>query len=332
MSWQSTPLRGFRISGKTRGQFAERDRRREQRIELRMRAELERRFQPLAMRQRGPVRRRDLADLARDELQAAAVERAAERHRHGPRSVPAQLQHGRLVGGESSAVASPAAEALVCNTRSQSVGRRVGRGELQPRAPAPAPRAPDRCRSASPRRLRSARRETRPAHRARPRRRPRCVRTGPARASQMALSAVSMLAASTARGGGTSAGSGTTASAGRSNTVWCGYSAKTLRPISAVGPGLDPADHRVAIFHRERKAAAHEWRAHALVFALRHPAGEDQRLGAAADRAVEGAHAHLAGRERRKPLLPDFGLARPDVPERLRHLLAARHARSFQLD
>ena len=36
--------------------------------------------------------------------------------------------------------------------------------------------------------------------------------------------------------------------------------------------------------------------------------------------------------EWRKPLRPDFGVARPDVPECLRRHLAVRHARSFQLD
>ena len=52
------------------------------------------------MRERRPVRGRDLADLARNELQPAAVERAAERHRDRPRPVPAQLDDGRLVAGD----------------------------------------------------------------------------------------------------------------------------------------------------------------------------------------------------------------------------------------
>ncbi len=111
-----------------------------------------------------------------------------------------------------------------------------------------------------------------------------------------------------------------------------GIQRKDIAADKRVGPGLDHADCGIAVFHREREAAAHEGRAHALVFALGNPAGGDQRLGTPADRTVYGAHPDLAGRERRKPFLPDFGLARADVPQRLRHLLAARHARSFQLD
>ena len=64
-----------------------------------------------------------------------------------------------------------------------------------------------------------------------------------------------------------------------------------------------PADRGVAIFHRERKAAAHERRAHALVFAFGHPAGGDQRLGAPADRAVD-ARAPAPGRPRAAAAAP----------------------------
>src|SRR5882757_10482884 len=42
---------GFQDIGKTRGKFAERDGGRKQRIELRMHAELDRGFEPLAMRE-----------------------------------------------------------------------------------------------------------------------------------------------------------------------------------------------------------------------------------------------------------------------------------------
>ena len=37
-----------------------------------------------------------------------------------------------------------------------------------------------------------------------------------------------------------------------------------------------------------------------LIFALGHPPGRDQRLGAAADRAMERAHPHRARRQRRQ--------------------------------
>ena len=42
-----------------------------------------------------------------------------------------------------------------------------------------------------------------------------------------------------------------------------------------------------------------------------------QRLGAAADRAVERAHAHFVRAGRRERFLADLGLSGPTVPERL---------------
>src|SRR6478735_9141113 len=87
---------GFQDIGKTRRKFAEREGWRQQSVELRIGAELDRGFEPLAMGERSAMRGRHLADLARHDLQAAAVERAAERHRDGPRSVPTQLDEGHL--------------------------------------------------------------------------------------------------------------------------------------------------------------------------------------------------------------------------------------------
>ena len=134
-----------------------------------------------------------------------------------------------------------------------------------------------------------------------------------------------MLAASTARAGGTPSGTGTTASAGSMNMALMRMqrehqSGRARRPL------LDPPDRRIAVFDRERKRAAHERRAHALEFARRHPAGEDEPLGAAADRAEERAHAHLA----RRP-------ARPTSPRAVRRgraptyqsALACHRIRSF---
>ena len=77
--------------------LAERDGGCKQRIELRMRAELDRRFETLATGECGAVRGRHLADLTRNELQPAAVERTAERHRNGSGAIPAQLDDGRFV-------------------------------------------------------------------------------------------------------------------------------------------------------------------------------------------------------------------------------------------
>ncbi len=82
------------------------------------------------------VRRRDLADLARDQLQPAAVERAAQRHRHVGAAVPAEAR-GRWLRRlpRPSAVARPAAVALAWTTRSHSRPVRMsGGGECQPEA------------------------------------------------------------------------------------------------------------------------------------------------------------------------------------------------------
>jgi membrane glycosyltransferase len=93
------------------------------------------------------------------------------------------------------------------------------------------------------------------------------------------------------------------------------------------GPALDPADRGVAVFHRKRKVAGHERRAHAFELALRHASGKHERLGAAADRAVKRPHAHFAGFGRRQRFLADLGLSRPAIPERLGNLFgpADRH-------
>ena len=143
-------------------------------------SELDRGVEPLAVRERRAVRRRDLADLARDQLQAAAVKRAAERHRDVARAVPAQFDDGRFVAGESSAVVKPCGGGAGVEDKVAIGGRGVRRGELRRRALAPAPRATDRCRPASPRRPRSARTESRPARRPRRRRPRRCGRRDPA--------------------------------------------------------------------------------------------------------------------------------------------------------
>ena len=180
MSWQSTPLRGFRISARRAGSSPNATAGASSASSCGCAAELDRRFEPLAMRERRRGARRDLADLAGNELQAAAVERAAERHRHGPRAVPAQLDDGRLVAGDVERGGKARRAGAGVKHEIAIGGRRVRRRELQAQRPRQRSRAPDRCRSASPRRLRSARRESRPARRPRPRRPPRCVRTGPA--------------------------------------------------------------------------------------------------------------------------------------------------------
>src|SRR3954464_9844199 len=126
---------GFQDIGKTRGKFAERTGGRQQSVEPRMRAELDRRFQSLAMRERGPARGRHLADLARNDFQAAAVERAAERHRDGPHSIPAQLDDGRLVGGDVERRGEPLGRGAAMKNKIAVGGRSRGRGEPQTQRP-----------------------------------------------------------------------------------------------------------------------------------------------------------------------------------------------------
>ena len=211
-------------------------------------------------------------------------------------------------------------------TNAQSRRRLVRAWRTSARGLRELPHAPGRCRPASRRRLypRAEIPDQRADHARADHRDPP---DGPGAASQVAFSAVSMLAASTARDSGMSSGTGTTASTGTSNWVWWGYSANTLRPTSVGRPGLDRADRGITVFHRKREFAAHERRAHALVFALRHPAGRDQRLGAPADRAICARTRTLPSAKRRQAVSGRISAcARPHVPKRLRHLLAARHA------
>ena len=206
MSWQSTPLRGFRISARRPGRSPNGNGRRKQRVEMRMRGELDRGLEPLAMGERRAVRWRHLADLARHDLEAAAVERAAERHRHGPRPVPAQLEDGRFVGRDVErgaqvprpwrwrerqnrnrpahrpGVAKPRRSARASSARagSMSISVTVAPSTRAQRNPTSAPTTPAPTTAMRP--------------------------DGPGAASQVALSAVSTLAASTARDSGISPG------------------------------------------------------------------------------------------------------------------------------
>src|SRR5882672_120127 len=91
---------GAENTGQSRRQVVERDGGRQQRIEPRIRQEVERGGEPAAMRPARPMRGRDLPDLARHQPEAAAVERAAERDRDLAGAVPAHFQHRRLGAGE----------------------------------------------------------------------------------------------------------------------------------------------------------------------------------------------------------------------------------------
>src|SRR5215831_1437215 len=110
-------------------QLDERDRGREQRVEPRVGEQVERGRDPAPMRPARPVRGRDLADLARDQLEAAAVERAAERRRHVARAVPAHLEDRRLVAGEPERGGEAGRAAARMHDEVAVARRRLGRGE-----------------------------------------------------------------------------------------------------------------------------------------------------------------------------------------------------------
>ena len=143
MSWQSTPLRGFRISGRRAGKFAERDGRRQQRVETRIGAAARSRLRAAgdgstSARCEGAT----LPTWLEIELQAAAVERAAERHRDVARAVPAQLDDGRLVAGEIERGREPLGRWRWRGTRNRNrVGAASGVAKLSPSAAASAARA-----------------------------------------------------------------------------------------------------------------------------------------------------------------------------------------------
>ena len=100
---------------------------REQRIERRIGQQIERGGEPPAVRPARPVRGRDAPDLARDQAQAAAVERAAERDRDVS-PAPYQLSSTTVASSPASrsAVASPSDVPLAWKTRSHSTGASSG--------------------------------------------------------------------------------------------------------------------------------------------------------------------------------------------------------------
>ncbi len=197
----------------------------------------------------------------------------------------------------SSAVASPRGSALVCTTSSQSTGASFGVGEIQAerarelctrridvdqrhlRAPLPRAQESDQCTD-----------HTCADHRDRPGRKwvciPGCVqRSLHVRGQHRARNR---------------------------NVRWhrqsgvdrhvehglVGMEGEHITSDQAVRPGLHATDRRVTILHREREASAHVGRPHPLVFARWHLSRSNQRLGAAADAAIAGAHPDHAFSER----------------------------------
>ena len=138
---------------------------------------------------------------------------------------------------------------------------------------------------------------------------------GPGAASHTPLSAVSMLAASTARCGGTSSGK---RHGGACRDVEYGLvrvERKDGLARKASPAVLDPSDGGVAVFHGKGKIASHERRAHSLEFARGHTPAKHERLGAAADRAIEGPHAYFVCAGRCYGFLADLDLSRSAIPK-----------------
>ena len=89
--------------------------RRKQRIEPRIGEQRDRSGEAAAVRPAWPVRRRDLADLARYQPKPAAVEGASEHRRHGRISIPAHFKHGCLFACELDSRAQPVRRAAGMN-------------------------------------------------------------------------------------------------------------------------------------------------------------------------------------------------------------------------
>ena len=289
------------------------DCRREQRVEPRIRQQVEGGGEPAAQRPAGPVRRCDPADLTGHEPKPTAMECAAERDRDLVRAIPAQFQHRRLVASEIKRSRQAGRSAAGMHDEIAIAGRRTRRGEadteragkfgagrldvdqshLGARKPAaqPGDQRTDDTRSHHGNTIGG--------------RRPR-VPHGIERGLHV----------------------GGEHRADRRHTIgyWhycCGGHVEDAlmgmeRKYEAAPqfgrPGLDPADRCVAIFDRKRETATHEWRAHALKLARRNAPGQHQAFRAAANATVQRADPNLARSGLGKRLAPDFGASDVQIP------------------
>ena len=130
------------MSGSLRRQVGEGDRRRDQRVERGVVQQVERGGKTAAIVPARAVRRRDLADLAGDELQAAGVEDVAERHFHVVGAVPGQFQHRRLVAGEPQRGREPGRRRAGVHHQVAVAGRLRRAPRSRRRTPARSRRAP----------------------------------------------------------------------------------------------------------------------------------------------------------------------------------------------
>src|SRR5262245_35310368 len=264
------------------------------------------------------------ADLRRFELQAPAVERAAERHRRRVVPIPARLDDRRLDGGElerrRESCAFPArVHDDVCVAPSGGRGAErhterarcgglalvdvdeldLGRGDARRE---PCDDAAD-CSGADDRDAVADARRCVPQH----------VDRGLDVRREHGARGRHVVGQSVQRSGGRDVA--------RLMRIEAEHAAagKRARPL------LDDADVAVAVLHGPWKLARLEWRAHALVFAARHFAVEDQRFGPAADAGVERAHERFVGGRRAQRLRPNLAALRLGDPERARFNCRFRH-------
>src|SRR5437899_3329180 len=93
--------RGIEDVGQLLRQVGKCDRRAEQRVECGIVKQPQCFFQPAPVRPGCAMRRRDVPDLARHELQPLRVKCTAERHLYLPGAIPGEFQHRRLEGGKA---------------------------------------------------------------------------------------------------------------------------------------------------------------------------------------------------------------------------------------
>src|SRR5674476_31449 len=105
------------------------DRGREQRIEPRVREQVERSGHPAGQCPTGAVRRCDPTDLTGYQLEAATMERPAKRDSDFVRAIPTQLQHRRLITGEAKRGCKTGGGPAGMDDEVTIAGRRTGCGE-----------------------------------------------------------------------------------------------------------------------------------------------------------------------------------------------------------
>ena len=241
--------------------------------------------------------------------------------------LPYQLNSTMLASSPASrsAVAKPAAVPLAWNTRSQSAGAAPGGAKRTPSACASAARAPDDVdqRHLRPRQPRAKIRDQQADQ---PRAHDHDAIGRPGRAVPDRIERGLHIGREHGAPRRYIVGNGKHGFGRHGKQALVGMQAENDTAAQFGHPVRDPPHGRVAVFHRKRKRPAHTRRAHAVVFARRHPAGQNEALGAATDGAEERVHLHLAGPGRGNRLNAQLGAAGTDIPEgfalRFRHRVA----------